>query len=83
MKKLILIALLSTFSFGKEYFGCKNKNDLENLKFTLEIGGMTQVKYMANKGCIETTKKWKDQEKDGEYTKRCMTTGTCYWFLKD
>lgn len=83
MKKLILITLLATLGFGKEYYGCKNKNDLENLKMVLEIGGMTLLKYQTEKDCIETTKKWKDQEKDSEYTKRCTTTGNCYWFLKD
>jgi len=83
MKKLILITLLATFSFGAEYNGCKNKNDLENLKMMVEIGGMSLLKYNNEKECIEVTKKWKDVEKDGEYTKRCMTTGACYWFLKD
>lgn len=83
MKKLILITLLATFSFGAEYYGCKNKQDLEGLKMVIEISGMSLVKYSNEKNCIEVTKKWKVVEKDGEYTKRCMTTGACYWFLKD
>jgi len=84
MKKLILIALLTTLGFSKEYYGCENKADLENLKMMVEIGGMSLVKYMSEKKCIETTRKWKDVRKvEDDGIQRCMTTGKCYWFLKD
>ncbi len=49
-----------------------------------EIGGMTLMKYMVEKKCIETTKQWKDiKAQDDTSIQRCMTTGKCYWFLKD
>ena len=84
MKKLILIALLTTFGFSKDYYGCTNKADLENIKMVQEIGGMTLMKFMIEKKCIETTKKWKDvKAQDDTSIQRCMTTGKCYWFLKD
>lgn len=82
MKKLILIALLTTLSFGKDYYGCKNKADLENLKMVLEIGGMSLVKYQTENDCIETTKKWKDTKVDGDAVQRCTSNGLCYWFIK-
>ncbi len=83
MKKLILITLLTTLGFSKEYYGCKNQGDLENLKLTLEIGGMTLMKFMTNKKCIETTKKWKDFKVEESAVQRCTSRGTCYWFLKE
>ncbi len=84
MKKLILIALLATFGFSKEYYGCENRADLDNIKMITEIGGMTMMKYMTEKKCIETTRKWKDvKAQDDTAIQRCMTTGKCYWFLKD
>ena len=83
MKKLILITLLATLSFAKDYYGCTNKADLDNLQMVREIGGMSLVKFMVEKKCIETTKKWKDvREQDDTAIQRCMTTGTCYWFKK-
>lgn len=49
-----------------------------------EIGGMTFMKFMIEKKCIETTRKWKDvKAQDDVAIQRCMTTGKCYWFLKE
>jgi len=84
MKKLIFVALLATLGFSKDYSGCTNKADLENLPMIQEIGGMTLMKFMIEKKCIETTKKWKTiKTQDDTAVQRCMTTGKCYWFLKD
>jgi len=82
MKKLILLALLATLGFGKEYYGCKNKADLENFKLILEVGGMSVVKYMSKNDCIETTKKWKDSQVEDDAVQRCTSSGLCYWFIK-
>lgn len=82
MKKLILIALLATLGFGKEYYGCKNKKDVENLKMMVEIGGMSLLKYNNKKDCIETTKKWKDTKVEEDAVQRCTASGLCYWFIK-
>ncbi len=81
MKKLILIALIATFSFGKEYYGCKNIEDLENLKLMTEIGGMSLQKFNIEKDCIETTKKWNDTKEKNGHIQRCTNSGLCYWIV--
>ena len=82
MKKLIILALLANLCLAKEYYGCKNRADVEGLKMVLEIGGMSVMKYKSEKNCIETTKKWKDTKVEDDAIQRCTASGLCYWFVK-